>query len=160
MVAIYNKKKKGTLFAMYGVLREGGSHFNDIDTDYVKRLGIYNTYPRYTMFDIEGVYPGLKKQGNTSITLEIFKISSICYENIIDEVMGFDILEPDKSLFKKSVIYTPFGNSYIYFYNNKITKANKIIESGDWIYNISTFNKNTTNEHKKMYAASHKVKTS
>ena len=148
-MVIIQGKHRGTLVALYGILRKNGSAFHDIDDEHVKHVGTYISEPKYTMYDIGSVFPAIIREGNTPITLELFSIDKLDFEDIIDEVMGYDILHLDTSLFTKHVIDTPFGAGFIYYYNRKIRDIDRKIESGDWLYNLTAFNKNTQLEYDK-----------
>ena len=124
-------KNKGILYAVYGTLRkEQSNHYlleNKLGVDYI---GHYVTKPKYTMFDINGGFPGVIPEGNTSITLEIYEIDNKFIERRLDALEGY--YGKDNDMYKKDIIQTPFGPCFIYFYNCDCFGLSEI-ESGDWI---------------------------
>jgi gamma-glutamylcyclotransferase (GGCT)/AIG2-like uncharacterized protein YtfP len=147
MITIKNNE---TLVALYGTLtRKGKSHW-EIENINVEYIGDYITKPIYKMLNISNLYPAVLENGSDSIKVEIYKIKSLIFENIINEIMGYDPFLEESGLFLKKSIKTPFGNAYIYYYNRKQRVDDSIIESGDWIYELSDFNKNTQLEYEKI----------
>lgn len=138
------EKKDYPLYAVYGSLRKGDYNHktyleNREDIEYV---GTYITDPIYKMISIgQGSFPGLLQKGDTSVTLEIYKIKSKSIERELDGLEGYYGVD-ENNMYDKDIIDTPYGPSFIYFYNWSKSSDDDIkdfiVESGDWIdYKLS-----------------------
>jgi gamma-glutamylcyclotransferase (GGCT)/AIG2-like uncharacterized protein YtfP len=117
------------LLAVYDHLRRDGNEHKTYMED-AKYLGTWYTDPEYDLYSTQVNYPGLVKEGSTSILLEIFEVDAATIKNC-DYFEGYNEYNY-MCTFKRETIETPFGNSFIYIYNKPIIgKPN--IESGDWL---------------------------
>lgn len=117
------------LVAVYGTLRKGQSNYKYHleDADY---LGEFQSEPIYNLYNINNVFPGLKKGGQTSITMEVYDIDEAILEGI-DRLEGYN-KDRDTNHYTRSTIVTPYGPAFTYFYESVIVD-DEIIDSGDWI---------------------------
>jgi gamma-glutamylcyclotransferase (GGCT)/AIG2-like uncharacterized protein YtfP len=122
---------KKYLVSVYGSLRESmGNHNAYLNNKESKLLGSFKTEPNYTLFSL-GSFPGLKKNGKNQVTLEVYEVEETVLENL-DYLESYDQENEKSSLYLREIINTPFGESYIYFYNGEQGNK-KTIESGDWV---------------------------
>lgn len=118
-----NTKK---LVAVYGSLRKGlGNHRLLANAEY---LGEFQTPPEYSLYSL-GSYPGLKENGKTSITMEVYAVTD-------EEARRIDGLEgytpgQKATFYDKIPISTPFGEASVYTYVSNIPE-NYLVKSGDW----------------------------
>lgn len=114
------------LIAVYGSLRGGlGNHRLIANSTYV---GTCETEAEYSLYDL-GYYPGLKKNGNTAVTIEIYEVDN-AIANSVDRLEGYS---PDResTFYDKEFIDTPFGKAGIYIYVPSV-REDHLVESGDW----------------------------
>ena len=122
--------KKVLLYAVYGSLRHGlGNHRVIEDAKY---LGEDVTPPEYNMYSL-GAFPGVTQGGDTSITLEIYKVENPEIEYALDRLEGYAGKNNPRNFYNKELINTSYGLAYIYFLNDKDYKPTTIVESGDWV---------------------------
>ena len=115
------------LVAVYGTLRKGLSNHGLLkNAEYV---GAYETLPEYKMVDL-GAYPGLLENGNTSITMEVFKVTDIELGSL-DQLEGYDANDAEHTFYERIIIDTPFGKAFTYLYNGQFGGAD-IVTTGDW----------------------------
>ena len=115
------------LIAVYGSLRKGFYNHSIIEDSVY--LGRFDSLPEYNMYDL-GSYPGLTKNGETSIVLEVYRVDQKILSNV-DRLEGYNILNEDRSHYIRNIIDTPYGNAYIYIYAHSVTGYPQVIE-GDW----------------------------
>tara|TARA_R110002124_G_scaffold281430_1_gene455668 strand:+ start:16832 stop:17263 length:432 start_codon:yes stop_codon:yes gene_type:complete len=124
---IKNKKMQDKiLVSVYGSLRKGLSNHKF----YLKNnelLGEFKTDPIYELYDL-GSFPGLKKEGYTSVTMEVYEVNH-------EELAHLDMLEGYRNskddYYIREIINTPYGKAYTYFYNHSVTNSKKV-KTGDW----------------------------
>jgi len=102
--------------AVYGSLRQGFG--NNRLLEGVKLLGTTRSTAEYKMISLGG-FPGVKKEGNTSIVLEIYETDDPTVLKRLDWLEGF-----------KEEGH-PYNMYIIYTYNSDISDKDNI-ESGDW----------------------------
>jgi gamma-glutamylcyclotransferase (GGCT)/AIG2-like uncharacterized protein YtfP len=117
------------LVAVYGTLRQGGSNHNKYlsNTEYV---GMFESLPIYSLYDVNGFFPGLQEHGNHSVVFEVFKIDSIDLARL-DILEGVKENDPSNGLYSRIEIDTPFGKAFTYIYKRKCLST-RLIQSGDW----------------------------
>jgi len=121
-------KKETMLLAVYGSLRKGlRNHFYLSKSEFV---GQYDTDHSYSLIDL-GSFPGLLKEGGTSVRMEVYKIDKETLKNI-DRLEGYTGKKYNSNLYDRETIKTPFGDAYTYFYNNDSSDAMRLVTSGDW----------------------------
>lgn len=116
--------------AVYGTLRQNESNNRLLVNS--THLGDFNTEPEYTFFNL-GWFPGIVKGGNQSVKCEVYAIDQETLERL-HRLEGYRE-GSDGNLYNLDTIETPYGNAFIYTYNNdRILKKEslRIIESGDW----------------------------
>jgi len=117
------------LIAVYGSLRQGLGNHGMIK--YEELLGTFRTEPKYSMYSIGSSFPGLKKDGTTSIVMEVYEVG--------DETMDrVNMLEgyveggaKENNHYNSEDIDTPFGKAKLFIYNNSIDSLH-LVENGDW----------------------------
>ena len=118
--------ERNILIATYGTLRKGfGNHKLIEKADY---KGTFKTEPIYNLHSLGG-FPGLKKDGNTSVVMEVYAVNQ-------EEAYFVDCLEgyhPNvkPTFYDKEFIDTPWGKAGVYIYVNNPSKES-LIESGDF----------------------------
>ena len=105
------------LVAVYGTLRNGFPN-NDI-LQYSEYLG-EDILEGFLMFDL-GAFPGVIRYGDGTIVVEVFNVN----EDTLDDL---DFLEGKDRLYRRELVDTSYGPSYIY---TIINPWGKVI-SGDW----------------------------
>ncbi|HEX8586123.1 MAG TPA: gamma-glutamylcyclotransferase [Allosphingosinicella sp.] len=114
------------LISVYGSLRKGLSNHRVIqDSEF---LGTFQTEPIYSLHPL-GNYPGLKENGSTSITMEVYAVDEKTADRV-DGLEGYSDSRP-ATFYDKKPLETPFGMSSVYIYVNELP-AHTAIESGDW----------------------------
>lgn len=108
--------------AVYGTLKKGFPNHRVIQN--CKFIGEYETLPIFTMYSL-GPYPAVVHHGNTSITIEIYKIESEEIAKKLDRLEGYP------TLYIKEIISTEVGDLIIYLFNQPICNY-KVITSGKW----------------------------
>jgi gamma-glutamylcyclotransferase (GGCT)/AIG2-like uncharacterized protein YtfP len=111
---------------VYGTLRRGGplhGHFSDKG---ISPIGIYTTYPIYTLYDCG--CPCLSELGSTSIVGEVYRVD-------IGDILDVHTMELYAGYTFKPVQLLDFNeNAYAYFQSpSPYMPDPKIIESGDYI---------------------------
>lgn len=116
------------LYAVYGSLRKGlGNHRILRDS---KLLGEYSTPPLFTMYSLGG-FPGVIEKGETSVTLEVYKVEDEGIEDRLDVLEGYHGKHYGANLYNKEIISTPYGDAFIYYFNRE-NLPYPIVASGDW----------------------------
>lgn len=118
------KTKK--LIAVYGSLRKNLHNHYYIEN--AKYLGEFKTEPLFSLYNL-GSFPGLKENGNTSITMEIYEVNEQESKNV-DSLEGYSKNIP-ATFYDKIDIETPYGIASTYIYVNNISE-DRLVESGDW----------------------------
>lgn len=113
--------------AVYGSLRKG-LHNND-KMGNSKLLGTFESNPIFDMYDL-GSYPGLKLQGNTPITFEVYEVSKEQLK-VIDGLEGYNE-GSDNHFYNRLKTNTPYGEAYIYTYVPSVHGKRKVTQ-GDWV---------------------------
>lgn len=128
-----NMESKLVRLAVYGTLCRGQNANLKLLKD-ATYLGTLHTAPEYTLYDLK-YYPGLVKNGFSSVKLEIFEMDEK-HLSVFDKIEGFTKPSGNAhNVFERNTIETPFGTSFIYYYNGlekNIVKP-KEIGSGDWL---------------------------
>jgi gamma-glutamylcyclotransferase (GGCT)/AIG2-like uncharacterized protein YtfP len=119
---------KTSLVAVYGTLRAGGGN-NAYFLEEAEFKGEFLSAPEFSMFSLGG-FPGVKKEGQTSIKLEVYAVDENEAANI-DALEGY---EPGREphFYDKQEIETPWGVAGIYIYVRP-TEYRDVVESGDWL---------------------------
>jgi len=115
------------LIAVYGSLRKG--LHNHLIIENATYLGKFDSLPEYSMYDL-GSYPGLIKNGNTSIVLEVYRINQKMLVDV-DRLEGYNPSNTGRSHYLRDTIDTPYGEAYIYIFPHKVGGYNQVID-GDW----------------------------
>jgi len=119
------------LVATYGSLRKGLQHHYLLEDKSVKYMGTFETTPKYTMKDL-GDYPGLLKNGHSSIIMEVYRVTDPVI-NKINILEGYTDENNPVNLYNKEEIITPYGKSYVYFYADPDeTHGFPTCIAGDW----------------------------
>ena len=127
------KKTKERLYrvAVYGTLMEGCVRHNLLRSSVP--IGTFQTEPIYSMYSIglpksSNSWPYIIKNGNTSISMEVYEFTDEDILKILDSVE-----QVDNGLFARSIIDTPYGKSFIYTRKEKRMGISDIkILSGSW----------------------------
>ena len=92
------------------------------------------------LFDL-GIYPAAIPASDSRVWGEIHRmLDPESVLSTLDEIEGFSILEPDKSLYIREEIPVMFEdgrveNAWVYFYNAPLGGAQRI-ESGDYLQHV------------------------
>jgi gamma-glutamylcyclotransferase (GGCT)/AIG2-like uncharacterized protein YtfP len=119
-------KKRKILVAVYGSLRKGLSNHRLLEN--AEYLGEFKTEPVFSLYSLGG-FPGLKENGNTSVTMEVYSVTEQEARRV-DSLEGYTPGEP-AYFYDKIPIDTPYGEANVYTYVSHITE-DRLIESGDW----------------------------
>lgn len=111
------------LVAVYGSLRKGLGNHRVLGES--KLIGTTKTEPKFTMFSY-GAFPGLLKDGDTEITIEVYKPENN------DTWERLDVLEGYPDFYDRMIIETEFGNAWMYYNKNAGRYNNGTVDSGDW----------------------------
>lgn len=122
------KKDKKDLIAVYGTLRQGCGNHNYFLSEATFK-GEFLSQPEYSMFSLGG-FPGLKKDGNTSIVMEVYEVDEE-ESRAVDGLEGYAPGRPPH-FYDKQLIETPWGTAGVYIYVRN-TEGLELIESGDWL---------------------------
>lgn len=112
------------LVFVYGTLRQGESNHHFLQSS--QMLGSFITASEYALYDL-GAYPALIK-GHQSITGEVYMIDEAT-------LMQLDILEDIPVEYRRETIETPFGQAWVYIYQ-QAGDLNSQIDSGDWCQRV------------------------
>lgn len=125
------------LVVVYDHLRKGGKHHINLNKETVF-VGTFDSEPSYFLFSLQdGAFAGIKEHGNTSITMEVYEVTEEKLDDI-DDIVRYDASAKDEdNLYLRKIINTPYGEAYVYIYN-EITLSNIPIENGDWIDYLET----------------------
>jgi gamma-glutamylcyclotransferase (GGCT)/AIG2-like uncharacterized protein YtfP len=116
------------LVAVYGSLRKGLHNHGVLANS--ELLGMFDSDPIYDMYSVCGSYPGILKDGNTSIKMEVYLVNSEVSKNL-DQLEGYRPGHEHFNHYNKIEIQTPFGKANTYLYN-RTAKGLEKVESGDW----------------------------
>ena len=92
------------------------------------------------LFDL-GIYPAAVPASDSRVWGEIYRmLDTESVLSSLDEIEGFSISEPDKSLYIREEIPVTFedgrvGNAWVYFYNAPLGRAARI-DSGDYLEHL------------------------
>lgn len=115
---------------VYGSLLEGLGNHPLLQRHGARKLGTFKTKPEFTMVSLGG-FPGVTREGNTSITVEVYEVDDACLKDL-NSLEGYRGEEQD-NFYDREEIETPFGKSFIYTYNHiRPTSAKSQVENGDW----------------------------
>lgn len=114
------------LVAVYGSLRKGLGNHRLLEN--AKYLGDFQSEPVFSLYSLGG-YPGLKTNGTTSVTMEVYEVTPI-EANRIDQLEGYTPGR-EATFYDKIPIDTPYGKASVYTYVDKIPES-RLVESGDW----------------------------
>ncbi|MER2497572.1 gamma-glutamylcyclotransferase [Vibrio neptunius] len=112
------------LLFVYGTLRQGESNHNYLVGS--QCLGHFETLPNYALYDL-GAYPAVI-EGHGSILGEVYLIDG-------ETLSKVDQLEDVPIEYRREQIETPFGEAWIYLYQDG-SKLDTIISSGDWCQRV------------------------
>lgn len=109
----------------YGTLKQGHGNYQNLleGVSGVKFLGGYMTPSKYTMYSLGG-FPGVREEGSTPITGEVYQIPQNVFERL-------DRLEGYPSFYDRKMIPTTWGEAWIYLVSKEYTN-NHIITNGIW----------------------------
>lgn len=117
--------------AVYGSLRKGFHNHRLLENENCNFIGFAKTKPEYTLFPISS-FPGIKKNGNTSVLVEIYEVDKK-YLPFIDSLEGYREGETPTFYDRQSISVDMDGlNVETYIYEYVRNNTNTIIESGDW----------------------------
>lgn len=131
-----NENNQKIKIAVYGTLCRGyqGNIKYLKDAEY---LGSFDTKPEFNMYDLKH-YPGVVKNGNTSIRMEVFEVKNSMI-SVFDKIEGYSENKKmsQQNVFERSLIMTPYGEAYVYLYANLKNNVNtpKTVDCGDWQLN-------------------------
>ncbi len=116
-----------TLISVYGSLRKNcGNHRLLENANY---LGEFKTEPVFSLYSLGG-YPGLKENGNTSVTMEVYEVTPEEARRV-DNLEGYTPGAKNNTFYDKIMIDTPYGKAGTYIYVPNTNRL-ELVESGDW----------------------------
>lgn len=117
--------------AVYGTLKQG--HHNHHYIDGAKFLGDCITEAEYTMHSMGG-FPAIRKDGNTSITLEVYEVSDPVMLKDIYGLEGYTgQRDNDLNWYDTTLVNTPYGEAEMFYFKNEVNRP--VIASGVWLKN-------------------------
>lgn len=117
------------LVGVYDDLRQDGrSHSAYMDK--ATYIGTYYTEPEFSLYSIAKNNPALKRNGSTSILLEVYEVDKETLANI-DHYNGCSEIDPYMNIYNRIELETPFGICFIYEYSRLLVNK-PLIETGDW----------------------------
>lgn len=130
-----NQEMKPVLISVYGTLRSGcGNHQGRLDQPGVKFIGTTKTEPKFTMYGKNAGFPVVKREGQTSLTLEVYEVSSPQVMSKLNSLEGCTgITDHPSNWYNIVPIETEFGQAMIYVQDTYNGSKESIIESGDWM---------------------------
>lgn len=108
------------LVFVYGSLRKG--EHNHWYLEGSQFIGEFSTQPCFAMYDL-GTYPGIV-EGDFSVRGEVYQVDD-------DMLHHLDELEEVPIEYCRETIETPFGNAWVYIYQD-VANLKELISSGDW----------------------------
>jgi len=81
---------------------------------------------------IKSHFPGIVEDGETSIKMEVYRVSDEQIKKRLDYLEGYYGPKDKMNLYNKIEIDTPYGKAFTYTYNGEVSKRLKV-ESGDWV---------------------------
>ncbi|USD64979.1 gamma-glutamylcyclotransferase [Vibrio sp. SCSIO 43136] len=108
------------LVFVYGTLRQGEPNHHFLEG--CELVAQHRTAPSYALYDL-GPYPGLI-EGQQEVNGEIYRISP-------EVLVRLDHLEDVPYEYRREKIDTPYGEAWIYLYQDKNALSERI-DSGDW----------------------------
>lgn len=121
-------KTEKKLIAVYGSLRKN-LHNHDLIEDQ-EYIGSFWTPPLFTLHSL-GPFPGLKKDGHTSVLMEIYEADDATVVSVNDLEQYNPKIGAKNEFYIREKLNTPYGEAYVYFYVPNAEKA-PIVQSGDW----------------------------
>lgn len=119
------------LVAVYGTLRKDCGNHVILDDENVEYLGEAKTEPKFTMFHLGG-FPGVAERGDTSITIEVYKVKSEKIINRLNRLEGYSgIRGSSRNWYDTTDVVTPYGVANMYVMNQLDDKTTKVTH-GDW----------------------------
>lgn len=115
--------------AVYGSLRKN-MYNHESYLGKSKLLGTFETEPIYNLYDV-GAFPGLKKEGDTSITMEVYEVDLVTLKRL-NNLEGYNPASPKNDFYDRELIETPYGEAFLYFYVPHIEESRKI-DHGNWV---------------------------
>ncbi|ALR16607.1 MULTISPECIES: gamma-glutamylcyclotransferase [Vibrio] len=112
------------LVFVYGTLRKGEYNHHYLSSG--QFLGLHESDAQYTLYDL-GPYPGVS-QGHQTIQGEVYLIDD-------DTLTALDKLEDVPVEYRRESISTPFGQAWIYIYQDT-EQLTEEIASGDWCQRV------------------------
>lgn len=122
----------GSLFAVYGTLRQGSYNHQALNLD--ERAEFVRTdYVKGTLYHLGG-FPGLLPEASdTLVEVEVFKLVDYSLAASLDRLEGYRPGRPGNSMYVRAEVKLENSGetAEIYYYNNQPPKE-RIITSGNW----------------------------
>ncbi len=113
---------------VYGTLKSGFSNHSRLKgSKFIKEC---STSSDYTMYSVNGWYPAVVEQGNTSIKGELYLVSDEVLFNSLDILEGYN-KDNNTGMYLRKKIEIEEEQVYTYIYNYPLKGLN-IIENGKW----------------------------
>lgn len=117
---------KKHLLACYGTLKSG--FYNNYIIETGKLIGTFKTEPLYTMVSL-GSYPALRRNGNNSITYELWEVDDITLKRVY-QLEGYKG-KGESNWYDIDVIDTPHGKAKM-FVMDSVKDGRIEIKDGVW----------------------------
>ena len=116
--------KHTDLLFVYGSLLSGMGNHSLLNNDESDLVSTFETESIYSLRDL-GYYPGVHKEGSTSIKGELWSVSERVWERV-------EQLEGYPSFYDRTPLETPYGTAQMYFLAEEDVSERILVESGDW----------------------------
>tara|TARA_R110002050_G_scaffold51747_1_gene118635 strand:+ start:1079 stop:1492 length:414 start_codon:yes stop_codon:yes gene_type:complete len=121
------KKDESFLVAVYGSLRRGLGNHGVLGTT-SEFLGEIKTKAEFSLYDL-GYYPGIKEKGQTSIVMEVYKVTPSILSSV-NRLEGY-VEDREATFYDRISIPTEFGDAFTYVFVPPVDNRDKVI-MGDW----------------------------
>lgn len=121
--------ERNILIAVYGSLRKNGGNYERhlANAEY---KGTFTTEPNYSLYNLNGAFPGLKENGKTAVVMEVYAVNKEEARRV-DGLEGYTPGE-QATFYNKIQIETPWGQAGVYTYVRQPNESS-LIKSGDWM---------------------------
>ena len=116
--------KHTDLLFVYGSLLSGMGNHSLLDNEESDLVDTFETESIYSLRDL-GYYPGVHKDGITSIKGELWSVSERVWERV-------EQLEGYPSFYDRTPLETPHGQAQMYILDEDDLTGRSLVESGDW----------------------------
>lgn len=128
------QEDNSVLYAVYGTLRNGHGNNRLLQAEGVEFLGEMKTEPKFTMYGLGG-FPGVAENGETALTVEIFKVTNEEVIRRVNSLEGYSgVRGSSANWYDTCELQTEWGVANMFTMNGIADRGrgSNIISSGDW----------------------------